>query len=651
MALGTSSGSAGAIRAGRAFVELFAEDSKLQRALARAKARVMSFAAFVAKVGAGMLAGGTAILAPIAALLFKTTAHLDDLKKASDRLGTSPEVFDALSKAASMAGVGTEELESSLSKMQTALSDAAAGGKTTSDAFAELGLNAKTLLDLPVDEQLAAIADGLNNIGNAADKTRIVRTLFGKSGTQMIPLLNSGGAGIRSAMGEFRDPALNEAAKNAERFNDALEMVKIHIKSAAASLVFGFLEFIGPIETVSKYVTGLLRQLREFIRRNAMIVVSVAAVGAALVVGGAAFIAFGLTLAAVATAIGGIGAALVAVKAVVLAVVGFLVTPVGIITVAVAALTAALAYLWSTTEDGQGAIAQLKAGVKEIVGTFSTAIDGIRDAFAAGDLELAGAIAFTALKLEFTKMLAWWQDRWNAFKGFFVDGWHDAIKLIKLAWTDLQEWFNNLFLDITKKLNESFGKSISSMIGALLDAINAIPSRARKLLGLEGLKNDLELFKNAFGQGLFSEELEREKRLNKKEAEDKRRAIEKQAAEEQEARDRARKADKGALEEIIGKLQQNLLNLTEKAAQQRIRGIAQDAIGGGVGGGLILQGIKELNRMAAFSGAGRGVFGGPLAAQLGYGSDVAEKTLEATERAADGIEELPEKLDRQWRLE
>ena len=50
-ARGGGGGGSGAVRAGRAFVELFAQDNKLYRALDAASARLKQFGAMSAKIG------------------------------------------------------------------------------------------------------------------------------------------------------------------------------------------------------------------------------------------------------------------------------------------------------------------------------------------------------------------------------------------------------------------------------------------------------------------------------------------------------------------------------------------------------------------------------------------------------------------------
>jgi len=62
------------IRAGRAFVELFADDSKLVRGLRRAPAKLQAFGAGVRDIGLKMAGIGAAVAALGACLLYATGA-------------------------------------------------------------------------------------------------------------------------------------------------------------------------------------------------------------------------------------------------------------------------------------------------------------------------------------------------------------------------------------------------------------------------------------------------------------------------------------------------------------------------------------------------------------------------------------------------
>jgi len=59
-------GNAGSIRAGRAFVELYADDNKLVRTLKRGEAKLRAFGQSVSDIGSSLLKASAAIVAPAA---------------------------------------------------------------------------------------------------------------------------------------------------------------------------------------------------------------------------------------------------------------------------------------------------------------------------------------------------------------------------------------------------------------------------------------------------------------------------------------------------------------------------------------------------------------------------------------------------------
>ena len=132
---------AGAIRAGRAFVEIFADDSKLQRGLSAAQTKLKAFAYSAAAIGGAMVGAAGAVLTPILAATKTFMSTGDALDEMSSRVGVSVEFLSALSHAASLSGTSIEALEVGVRKLQKTAYDAAGGSKTAEEAFAALGIS------------------------------------------------------------------------------------------------------------------------------------------------------------------------------------------------------------------------------------------------------------------------------------------------------------------------------------------------------------------------------------------------------------------------------------------------------------------------------------------------------------------------------
>jgi len=93
-----------AIRAGRAFVELFADDTKLVRGLRRAEAKVRAFGDKLQNIGRRMIGLGVTAAAPLA-LSTKIFAGFDDQMRAVQAvIGATGEEFDMLTEKAKELG-------------------------------------------------------------------------------------------------------------------------------------------------------------------------------------------------------------------------------------------------------------------------------------------------------------------------------------------------------------------------------------------------------------------------------------------------------------------------------------------------------------------------------------------------------------------
>ena len=135
----------GAIRAGRAFVELFGKDEQLTRVIKRAQKKLQAFGAGVRRIGRAFAAIGMAGLAPLLASVKVFSSSGDALDKMSRRTGVSVETLSELGFAAEQSGAGLESLEKGVRKMQQTVNDAERGLSTAKDALDDLGLS---LVDL-----------------------------------------------------------------------------------------------------------------------------------------------------------------------------------------------------------------------------------------------------------------------------------------------------------------------------------------------------------------------------------------------------------------------------------------------------------------------------------------------------------------------
>lgn len=152
----------------------------------------------------------------------------DGLSKSAQASGVAVEALSALRYAADLSGVSAETLETSLGRLSRGLSELSKGAKGgAADALRRLGISAKDAsgnLRAP-DAVMAEIAERFSKMENGAAKTALAIEIFGRSGAQLIPMLNSGKAGLAEMTAEAQRLGLvigTETAQQAEVFNDNL---------------------------------------------------------------------------------------------------------------------------------------------------------------------------------------------------------------------------------------------------------------------------------------------------------------------------------------------------------------------------------------------------------------------------------------------
>lgn len=155
----------------------------------------------------------------------------DQANKTAQKIGVTTEALTGLQYAAKLADVDNEALQASLVKLAKNMSAAADGSKSQQKAFEDLGIevtNSNGTLR-SVDSVLSDVAEKFSHLEDGAKKAALAQEIFGRSGADLIPLLNAGADGIGKMQAEAKEFGLvisGETARAAEEFNDNLTRLK-----------------------------------------------------------------------------------------------------------------------------------------------------------------------------------------------------------------------------------------------------------------------------------------------------------------------------------------------------------------------------------------------------------------------------------------
>jgi hypothetical protein len=176
------------------------------------------------------LAGGAAVAFGVISFAGKVKEAIDladSFNKLSQKTGIAVDELSKLNYAAGLSDVSTDALSVGLKKLNVNISAAAGGSKQQAEIFRALGVAVKDSTGnvLSADKVFAQLSDRFSDSADGANKAAVGNALFGKTFTDLIPLLNGGGASLKSLGKEAEKLGIvlgADFAKNAEEFNDNL---------------------------------------------------------------------------------------------------------------------------------------------------------------------------------------------------------------------------------------------------------------------------------------------------------------------------------------------------------------------------------------------------------------------------------------------
>ena len=232
----------------------------------------------VAAAGGLIGAAGAAIFA-----VAKSSAEAaDQAGKAAQKIGVNAQAYQELAFAAKLADVEQDSLQAGLKILNKNIAEAANGNKELAAAFAAVGIKlqqsrALTLLEkfqlkagelksvpktlISADQALLKLADVFAKAPDGPQKTAAAMQFLGKSGADLIPLLNTGSKSIAGLGTEFRRLGgvfSDEAIAKSEEFNDTLTILE--------AAIVGVKNAVGQVFIPE--LTSLAKLLTEFVVRN-----------------------------------------------------------------------------------------------------------------------------------------------------------------------------------------------------------------------------------------------------------------------------------------------------------------------------------------------------------------------------------------------
>ena len=250
-----------------------ASTSGLKAGVSEASASFKKLAGDVAGLRSGMrtlaaiqgaqLFGQVASAAASAARSFVGMAQgeaeaIDRTSKLSRRLGMTYGELAGLKLAGDLAGVSMDTIGKAATKADVAFVKAAQGSDLAKKALAGVGLSVDDLQNKTPAERFQMMADAIAGLPTPAERARAAIALFGKSGSDLLPLFEGGAGSIRAAVDEankFGMALTNEQGQAVENMNDAFTRAYASIQGVVQQVV----AYLAPaIQSVTDTFTNLI---------------------------------------------------------------------------------------------------------------------------------------------------------------------------------------------------------------------------------------------------------------------------------------------------------------------------------------------------------------------------------------------------------
>lgn len=224
---------------------------KASAGLARLKKSVVSVQGALAALGAGVA-------------LKQFATQIDDLAKQSARIGLTVNQLQSLQFAANQTGAEADTLNKALDRFSRVISETNLGTGIAKRSFDELGITLKNQDGSlkSTNDLIMEVADGLQGVPDQADRVRIAFDLFGRSGTNLVNLLQGGSDTLKNLQKDFNAVTMELTGKQAqavEAANDRFDMLGKVLTSLGQQITAFVLE---PLAQFSQFlVTKLLQGL------------------------------------------------------------------------------------------------------------------------------------------------------------------------------------------------------------------------------------------------------------------------------------------------------------------------------------------------------------------------------------------------------
>ena len=236
-----------------------------------------------AAIGVGIAAGAAAVggIAAFAKSSISAFAQAgDEVQKMALRTGFTTEALSELKHAAELSGASLSSMENGVKRMQRTILDAENGLSTATDAFEMLGIEMADVEGKTPEEQFTLLSGALADVEDASRRSALAQQVFGRAGTQLLPMLAAGKDGLAAMRQEAHDLGIvfdQDAANSAAEYQDSLTKLKGAFQGIQFAVGKALVPVLGPVR--EKFPGRIRRLVRRGRNEEEIVVADLKAIG------------------------------------------------------------------------------------------------------------------------------------------------------------------------------------------------------------------------------------------------------------------------------------------------------------------------------------------------------------------------------------
>lgn len=186
----------------------------------------------------------------------------DKLNDLSERWGVGTDKLSELAYAAQLSGTDLDGVTTSMRKLSKSMEEARDPSSDMASLFDQMGISVTDTEGKmkTADVMFAEIADKFKDMPNGMEKARLAMEIFGKSGADLIPMLNKGKVGLAEMSAEAKEFGViwsPEQSAAAADFKDDVDRVKLAVQGMFTQIAQAL------IPTLSALAKGFVESAKE----------------------------------------------------------------------------------------------------------------------------------------------------------------------------------------------------------------------------------------------------------------------------------------------------------------------------------------------------------------------------------------------------